>query len=71
MSPPISPTLQRLNSLERSSPDFHDQLRSVLYGKDYVQCVPSLQGDDLAWLVNYLDEVRRRVVLLHSPLKSV
>jgi len=71
MSPPISPALQQLSSLERSSPDFHDQLRSVLYRKDYVQCVSNLQGDDLAWLINYLDEVRRRVVVLHSLLKSV
>ena len=69
MSPPISPALQQLNSLGRSSPDFHDQLRSVLYGKEYVQCVSNLEDDDLTWLVNYLDEIRRRVALLHSLLK--
>ena len=69
MSLPSSPALQQLNSLERSSPDFHDQFCNVLYGEEYVQCVPNIQGDDLAWLVNYLDKVRRRVALLRSPLK--
>ena len=63
MSPPSSLVLQQLNSLERSSPDFHEQLCGVLYGKEFVQCVPNLQGDDLTWLVDYLDKVCRCVAL--------
>ena len=59
MSSPSSPVLQRLDRLDKSSPDFHDQLYSVLYGKEYVQCVPDLQPDDVSWLVDYLDTVRR------------
>jgi len=69
MSASSSPVLQQLNSLEKSSHDFHDQLHSVLYGNEYVQCVPNLQGDDLAWLVDYLNEVCRHVVLPRSSLK--
>jgi hypothetical protein len=65
---PSSPTLQRLDRLNRSSPYFHDQLCNVLYGKEYKQCVPNLQGEDLVWLVDYLDKVRRRVALPRSPL---
>ena len=60
-SPPI---LQQLRLLNRSSPDFHEQLGSVLYGQEHQQCVPNLQGDDLMWLVDYLDKVRRRIALL-------
>ena len=63
------PTLQQLRRLNKSSPDFHDQLSSVLYGEGYQQCVPTLQDDDLVWLVDYLDNVRRHVALLCSPLK--
>ena len=58
MSPPTSPPLQILNRLDKSSPEFHDQLCSVLYGEEYVQCVPHLQHDDVVWLINYLDTVR-------------
>jgi len=69
MPPSSSSTLQQLHRLERSSPNFHDQLCNVLYGEEYVKCVSSIKGDDLVWLVDYLDEVRRRVALPHSPLK--
>jgi len=70
MSSPTSSTLQQLHRLNRSSPDFHDKLCNVLYGEEYVQCVPNIEGEDLVWLVDYLDKVRRRVSLPHSPLKS-
>jgi len=70
MSSPSPQVLQELHRLDKSSPDFHDQLCNVLYGQEYVRCVPNLQGDDLVWLVDYLDKVRR-VALPHSPPKSV
>jgi len=61
--------LQQLRDLSRSSLGFHDQLSKVLYGEDYRQCAPGLQGDDLAWLVDYLDKVLHRIALPRSPLK--
>jgi len=56
--------------LERSSSTFHDQLSSILYGEEFRQQAQNLQNDGLVWLVDYLDEVRRRASLLHSPLKQ-
>jgi hypothetical protein len=63
------PALQQLRRLNGSSPDFHDQLCKVLSGEEYRQCVSNLQGDDLVWLVGYLDNVRRHVAVPRSPLK--
>jgi len=71
MSSPSSPVLQRLFRLDRSSPDFHDQLEDVLYGPEYVQCEQTLEGDDPVWLIDYLEEVRCYIALPHSPLKPV
>ncbi|KAF9643026.1 kinase-like protein [Thelephora ganbajun] len=56
MAPPTHPALQQIYHLDRSSPDFHDQLDNVLHGQEYDQCVPNLEEEDLAWLVNYLDK---------------
>ncbi|KAF9644746.1 kinase-like protein [Thelephora ganbajun] len=56
MAPPGSPALRKLHSLDTSSSDFGDQLCNVLYGGEYEQCVPNLQGNDLVWLVDYLDK---------------
>ena len=67
MSSPSAPALQQLHHLDRSSPDFHDRLCNVFYGREYSQHVPDLQGDDLVWLIDYLDKVRRRIVPLYSP----
>jgi len=69
MSPPSPPVLQELHRLDRSSPDFQGQLSRILYGQEYMRCVPDLQGDDLVWLVDYLDKVRRDIALPHSLLK--
>jgi hypothetical protein len=63
--------LQTLHRLDRSSPRFHDKLTNVLYGEEYKRCVPILQGDDLVWLVDYMDEVRHPIALPQSPLKPV
>jgi len=70
MSSPSSPALQQLHCLDRSSPDFHDQLCSVLYGEEYKRCAPKLEGDDLVWLLDYLDKVPHPAVIPNSPLKS-
>ena len=69
MSSPTSPALQQLLRLNNSSSKFQDQISNVLYGEEYKQCVQNLQGDDLVWLVDYLDKVRRHVTLFCSPPK--
>ena len=69
MSSPISPVLQQLDRLNRSSPDFHNQLSNVLYGEEYTQCARGLRNGDLVWLVEYLDQVRRHVALPCTPLQ--
>lgn len=58
MSSPSFPALQQLHNLNGSLSEFHDQLTNVLYGEEYRQCVPNLQGNDLMWLVEYLNKVR-------------
>ena len=74
MSSPTSAVLRQLNHLNRSSPEFHDQLSNALYGEEYQQCVRNLQNDDLAWLVEYLDKVRRsrpKFPALHSSRRRL
>lgn len=61
--------LQQLHRLDRSSSEFRDRISGILYGEEYGRCVSNLQGEDLLWLVNYLDKVRRRVPFFHSQLK--
>ena len=67
MRPPVPspghPILQQLHNLDGSSPKFDLQLSNVLYGDDYMQCVANLQGDNLAWLVDFLDDV------CHCPVR--
>lgn len=62
--------LQQLRNLDGSSPGFHKQLSNILYGEEYRQCAPNLQGDDLVWLVDYMDKVCRHAALPCSPLES-
>ena len=57
--------LQQLHDLDRSSPQFHDQLSNLLRGEEYRSSL-NLQGDDLAWLVEYLDTVGLRIALVKS-----
>ena len=59
MPPPNSLILQQLDRLDGSSSEFHDQLCNVLYGREYKECVQNLQHEDSAWLIDYLDKVRR------------
>lgn len=56
---PINP-LQEFRDLDRSSPQFHEQLSDWLQGNGYQGVLPNLQGEDLAWLVEYLDSVSLR-----------
>ena len=62
------PVLQRLGGLDASATDFHHRLDNILYGEEYARCVENLQGDDLIWLVDFLDNVRGPVVRSSSCL---
>ena len=59
---PGHPVLQQLHDLDKSSSKFHIQLSSALHGDEFMRCVTNLQGDDLAWLVEFLDDVRHHAV---------
>jgi len=61
--------LKELRRLDKSSPRFRDQISDILHAEEYKQCVSDLQGDDLAWLVDYLDQVRLPVSLVRFLLK--
>jgi len=50
-------SLRRLLELDRSSNQFPDQLYQLLHDKEYVECLQQLPNDELAQLVNHLDDV--------------
>ena len=52
-----NPVLQRFSRLDRFSQEFPEHLLDLLSGKDYVECVSGLEGNDLLWFVEYLDQV--------------
>ena len=62
-------TLQQLPRLDKSSPNFHDELSKVLSSKEYQQTVPGLQGNHLELLVDYLDKVCHPIPLPRPLLK--
>jgi len=61
--------LGQLRHLNQSSLEFPDRLTNLLHKQEHRTSVASLQGDDLAWLVEYLDNVRLRITRTDSPLK--
>ena len=66
---PSHKALRDLNRLERSSPNFPDQLTSLLSRKNYgdYNFLKSLQSQDKGWLIEYLDNV---CVHLTVPLST-
>ena len=62
--------LQQLLHLNRSSPNFHDQLVNLILGKKYKECVQDLQGADLVRLIEYLGDVCIQFAFLRSPLNT-
>jgi len=56
---------------DQSSPEFADQLTSLLLERGFKDRVKSLQDHDSEWLVEYLDNVRIPVILINSPPKLV
>ena len=70
MPPPSSQALQELDRLDKSSSDFDAKFHNILYGKEYALNEKNFEKDDLVWLIDYLDEVRRDIAaLFRSPLK--
>lgn len=53
---PHSP-LRQLHDLDRSSPRYYEQLIDFLRGNEYREVFPTLQNDDVVWLVEFLDSV--------------
>ena len=70
MSPPAASkrpsVLRKLFHLNTSAPEFHRKLYNILYGEEYVQGVKNLQSDELALLVDYLDNVCIRLIRIYS-----
>jgi hypothetical protein len=62
--------LKPLDDLDKTSPQFHEQLSNFLSGTVYQNLVPSLQSEGLTWLVEYLDTVRLKITLLRAMLIS-
>ena len=54
--------LQSLHDLDKTSSQFHQQLIEFLRGDEYQDVVPTLQPEDLAWLVEYLDNVSLPII---------
>jgi len=67
MSHSLNP-LQPLHDLDRFSPEFHDRLLDILDGEEYKRSVSELEDEDLAQLVDDLDEVSCRTALARSLL---
>ena len=63
-------SLQKLHDLDRTSPHFDNQLINFLRGNEYKDAAPSLQGENLAWLVDYLDNVRFHLVFPRPALTA-
>lgn len=57
MDPPIDAVLQHICRLDRSSPDFGDELDKILHGEEYEGCRRDLEKGDLMWFIDYLDKV--------------
>ena len=66
--PPISP-LDQLRSLDWDFPELHDYINSILYGTEYRRWVENLECGNLAGIVDYLDMVCPRGLLLPSRVK--
>ena len=58
--------LHQLHRLDPSSPDFPTLIADIVHGDGYRDCVASLQDGELAWLIEYLDNVCCRVVSVVS-----
>lgn len=70
MALPFCPAaLKQVHNLDKSSPDFPDQLNNVLRGEEYREIRQGREADEMRWLVNYLDQVCHLVAFSHPLLK--
>ena len=60
MGPPEP--LQKLDNLDKTSPEFYQEISEFIRGKDYRDAVPNLKGEGLVWLVEYLDGVSLQII---------
>jgi len=60
MDPPDA--LKQLQGFDRASPQFHKHLSNFLRSEGYRSAVPTLEGEDLEWLVEYLDSVSLQTI---------
>ena len=60
--------LRRLRDLDKSSPQFHQQLHNFLNGDAYRNALSNGQSEISAWLVEYLNSVGLGIILLHNML---
>ena len=64
---PAPVPLERLRTLDISSADFPDKVAKLLRDEAYQECVPNLQGGNLTWLVEFLDNVYLQIPSPLSP----
>ena len=57
-----SDILNQLHDFDKASPQFHKDLSNFLRSEGHRSAVPTLQGEYLAWLVEYLDSVSLQTV---------
>lgn len=62
--------LQQLRNLDQNSPQFHEHLSNCFRRNEFRSAVSSLQGEDLALFVEYLNDVSLQTVPLHSTLNA-
>ena len=53
----LQDVLRRFKSFDKSSPQFPDQLMDLLSGEEYKSRVTRFQDEEVAWIVDYLDNV--------------
>ena len=68
MTPPDP--LQKLRDLDRASPQLHIQFINFLRGNEYQDAIASLQGEDLTWLVDYLDNASLHAIVPRPALTA-
>ena len=58
--------LQQFGNLDMSSARFPNQLVDLLSEKQYITCITKLRDEDVAWFIDYLDNVCVNFALLTS-----
>jgi len=63
--------LKQFHGLDRTSSQFHKRLSGLLRSEVYRSAVPNLQGENLAWLVGYLENVSLQTISSKSTPNTV